>query len=157
MGDVNDISFVKLAHFEYDESSLYRACFYIEFNKDLGRDRYINNVNYYFDYKAINYINYDGTNYCVCSDYVGAQYSETVRVYLNFDQQIDASEISFEDVIIVEKRKTGIFDFWTGENKSNIIRIFKYIALGILCSVIVLTISLITYSVVRKKKQASNK
>lgn len=39
------------------------------------------------------------------SDYVGAQYSETVRIYLNFDQQIDASEISFEDVIIVEKKK----------------------------------------------------
>lgn len=157
--EVNDIDFVELVRYESAKTIKEFAsftCFYLKFNNVLSENRFVNNEDCYFDYRAINFITYGGINYCIRSNYVLTDYSETVEVYIGADQQIDASEIGFENVIIVEKKRKNPFR-WTDEDRANLIRIFKYIALGILCSVIVLTISLITYSVVRKKKQASNK
>ena len=135
---------------------LYIASFYYEFDRKIYFHGVEGDRRYYYEFRTISFLKYDSLDYCVTSRYVETFDEEMIISLVALDQQIETSEISFENVILVEKKRKSPFS-WTDEDRANLIRIFKYIALGILCSVIVLTISLITYSVVRKKKQASNK
>ncbi len=158
--EVNDIDFVELVRYESAKTIKEFAsftCFYLKFNNVLSENRFVNNEDCYFDYRAINFITYGGINYCIRSNYVLTDYSETVEVYIGADQQIDASEIGFENVIIVEKKRKNPFR-WTDEDRANLIRVFKYILLALLCGGIVFAVGSIVYFVIRRrKKQISNK
>lgn len=159
IGEINDAIFVKCNKYEIEKdknSTLYCANFYYEFDRNI----YLNGVEgdrrYYYEYRTISFLKYDSLDYCVTSRYVETFDEETIISLVVLDQQIEASEISFENVILVEKKRKSPFS-WTDEDRANLIRVFKYILLGILCSIIVLAVSLITYFVIRKKKKASNK
>ena len=158
--DVNDIDFVRLVRYENEQATAKFAsviCFYLEFDDVLRPNRFVNNEDCYFDFRAINFITYNGTNHCVCSNYVAADYSEVVEVCICSDQTINASEINFEDVIIVERKVKRAFG-WTDEDRANLIRVFRYILLALLCGGIVFAVGSIIYFVIRRrKKQISNK
>ena len=158
MGEINDAIFVKCSDFEIKKSKnteLYIASFYYEFDRKIYFHGVEGDRRYYYEFRTISFLKYDSLDYCVTSRYVETFDEEMIISLVALDQQIETSEISFENVILVEKKRKSPFS-WTDEDRANLVRVFRYILLGILCSAIVLAVSLITYFVIRKKKKASN-
>lgn len=159
MGEISDAIFVKCSDFEIKKSKnteLYIASFYYEFDRKIYLHGVEGDRRYYYEFRTISFLKYASLDYCVTSRYVETLDEETIISLVALDQQIEASEISFENVILIKKKRKSPFS-WTDEDRANLVRVFKYILLGILCSAIVLAVSLITYFAIRKKKQASNK
>ncbi len=160
MGEINDAIFVKCSDFEIRKSKtteLYVASFYYEFDRKIYLHGVEGDRRYYYEFRTISFLKYDSLDYCVTSRYVETLDEETIISLVALDQQIEASEISFENVILVEKKRKSPFS-WTDEDRANLIRVFRYILLALLCGGIVFVVGSIVYFVIRRrKKQISNK
>jgi len=70
---------------------------------------------------------------------VAADYSEVVEICICSDQTINASEVNFEDVVIVERKAKRAFS-WTDEDRANLRKVLRYVLLALLYGGIVFAV-----------------